>query len=406
MEKIVVNGGKPLYGKIKIQGSKNAALPLIFATVAMHGVSVIDNVPDIGDVRCALDIVASFGAEIERSADRVIINTEKLLYKSPDTTLVSKLRASTYLIGACLARFGVAELMSFGGCNFGNRPIDMHIASACAMGADKIGDRLCSPRLIATEIELHKPSVGATINTLIMASSAIGTTVIKGAAKEPHVSSLVCFLRSGGAKIREDKDSLIVEGNELSGGYAKVIPDMIEAGTYLLLSPLLGGQVGVEFDALSHLSSYLGTLCAGGINAFLDSGCLHLDGALLRPIEIATGPYPEFPTDLQPQLAPLMARYFGGSITENVWQDRFGYLTSLAQFGLRYERESNKARIFRSSLCAGEAIATDLRGGAACLLTALTASGVSSIYNPGVILRGYSDLCKNLTSIGADVKIV
>ena len=406
MEKIVVCGGKPLYGSIKIQGSKNACLPLIFASIAMRGVSVLDNVPDIGDVRHALDIVASFGAEIERSDNRVVINADKLIYKTPSLSSVSKLRASTYLIGACLSRFGKAEIMDFGGCNFGKRPIDMHVDSALALGAIQDGDALYAKRLCGTEINLRKPSVGATINTLIMASQADGTTVIKGAAKEPHVSSLVCFLRSGGADIREEEDKITVIGKRISGGYSSVIPDMIEAGTYLLLSPLTSGRVSVDFKILQPLCAYLGALCAGGIRAFLEDGFLRLDGELLKPIDVCTGPYPEFPTDLQPQMTPLMAKCFGGTITETVWQDRFNYLTSLAPLGVRFERESNKVRIFRSEFNSGDTVATDLRGGAACLLLALATKGESCIYNPEVILRGYSDLCKNLIAIGADIKII
>ncbi len=406
MEKIVVRGGKPLFGSVKIQGSKNAALPLIFASVAIKGTSVIDNVPDIGDVRHALSIVEAFGAGVERCGARVIIHANDLVYKTPSCELVSKIRASTYLIGACLSRFGIAELMSFGGCNFGNRPIDIHIASALRLGAEQKGDVLYAKKLSGCEIQLTKPSVGATINTLIMASGASGTTVIKGAAKEPHVTSLICFLRSAGADIIEDNGKITVTGRELSGGSATVIPDMIEAGTYLLLSPLLSGCVRVDFESPKPLAAYLGALCAGGINAFSCGTEIFLEGGLFRPIEITTGPYPKFPTDLQPQMAPLMAKFFGGALVETVWPDRFNYLNSLYPFGIRYEREGNRARIFRSSFKRCETVATDLRGGAACLLTALATEGESVIYNPDILLRGYSALCGNLTSLGADIKII
>lgn len=402
MEKIVIEGGKKLNGIIEPQGSKNAALPIIFATVAINGISEIGNIPDIGDVRVALDIISGFGAKIERSDKRLIVDTRNLVYKTPECDAVSKIRASSYLMGSCICRFGRAEILSFGGCNFDARPIDLHLYAASELGAKISGNVISAKKLRGAEIAFSKASVGATINAILMASSADGVTRIYGGAQEPHVLALIDFLRSAGADIRTSAECVTVKGASLHDGECEVIPDMIEVGTYLFLGPLTDGCVAVDKRYAEGLESAALTLNAAGLD--IKSGdYISFSGSAKRQITVETAAYPGYPTDLQPQIAPLMAKFQGGYIKEQVWRGRFGYLEQLQKFGLRYERQESSAWIFPSELKCGKAFAPDLRGGAACIMSALATKGRSEIYNPDVILRGYSDLKEKLCALGAYV---
>ena len=405
MKEIIVNGGYPLSGLVELSGSKNAALPVIFATIATKGKSVINGVPDITDVDVALKIIAGFGACVERIGDSVVIDTEELHYTVPNMELTSRIRASSYLIGACLSRFGIFHLSEFGGCNFCNRPIDIHLAAASALGASLDNGVLYAKKMRGSNIVLSKPSVGATINALIMASCAEGATVIKGCAKEPHVKMLAEFLRSSGGVIEDIEDGFAVFGRELHGARITIIPDMIEAGTYLLLGPLTGGTVSVKAKDL-ELESFLAVLDDSGIRVFERDGIISVSGEPRKALRVKTAPHPAYPTDLQPQIAPLMARYSGGVITENVWQDRFSYLRSLKPFGVRFDLCGSEARIFSSRISCATTEATDLRGGAAALMLALCAEGVSKIKNADLIFRGYSDIESKLGAIGAEIRVM
>ena len=256
MGKFIVNGNRALSGSVEVSGSKNAALPLIFATVITRGVSVLHNVPEISDVDVAIELISAFGAEIKKLNGDLIIDTTDLYYARPSDALVSKIRASSYLLGACLARFGICHLQSFGGCNFDSRPIDMHINGMTLLGAEGIGDKFVSKRLIGNDVFFKKISVGATVNALLLASSAEGKSRIFGYAKEPHVISLVDFLRSAGADITLFEDRIEVVGSALHGADAFVIPDMIEAGTYAALSLLTGSDIKICNIQKNHLSSF------------------------------------------------------------------------------------------------------------------------------------------------------
>ena len=406
MKEIEISGGRILSGVIEPSGSKNAALPIIFSTIAAKGTSYIYNVPDIGDIRVALEIIESFGAQVKRVGDSLEINTENLEYRPAPRDLTSKIRASSYLIGASLARFGKFELSEFGGCNFCNRPIDMHLYVATSLGASLEGDELKAEKLRAARIVFNKKSVGATINALIMSLFAEGETELVGVAKEPHVKSLVEFLISAGAHITEQADKFIVRRSELHGGTSRVIPDMIEAGTYLLLGSLSGGKVTVKGAAELELDSFLYTLSEAGINVMSSGSDLTLSGEPEREIKVITAPHPGYPTDLQPVIAPLMARFFGGAITENVWQNRFSYLTELKKFGVISRIENGVAYIHQSVMKSAEGYAPDLRGGVALLMCALAAEGESKIENADVILRGYSLLERKLVSLGAKINII
>ncbi len=404
MSSLIVKGAKSLSGEVSVSGSKNAALPLIFSTVAINGVSTLYDVPDIGDVRVALDILKEFGAEITRCAKTLVIDTRFLKYCEPSSELVGQIRASSYLLGATLARFSRAKIYNFGGCNFCTRPIDMHIYAMEALGGKRRGDEFFCERLTGTDIFFEKASVGATINALILASSAEGVSRIFGYAREPHVLALVKFLRSAGVKIFSRGAYLEVRGGITRSGKVRVIPDMIEAGTYVILSLLTDSSLLIKGVDADHLSSLITALAHAGARFQIDENGILPYGKIERPLNIITAPYPGFPTDLQPLMAPLLAASEGGVITECVWQNRFRYLEELSKLGLVYKTDGSSAVISKSNLKSGKTLAPDLRGGAALLLSALFTEGESEIKNAEVIFRGYENLEEKLSSIGAGIE--
>ncbi len=405
MKEILVKGAEPISGFFEPGGSKNAALPIIFAAVAMRGVSVISRVPDILDVRVAIEIIRRFGAYAEMQNGVLKIDATDLHYEKIPRELTCKIRASSYLIGACLARFGRFHLDDFGGCNFCNRPIDMHLQAAAVLGAEITDNFIYAEKLTGRIIAFEKPSVGATINALIMASCAKGDTLISGAAREPHVKNLIRFLCSAGADIEDNGEALLVRGRPLFGGFVSVIPDMIEAGTFLLMAPMTGGKITVGEAEELELESFLSVLSDADIYVSKNGDKVTVCGEPKRAITLKTGPHPGFPTDLQPQMAPLMAKYFGGNIYEYVWQNRFSYLKALDAFGVRSESCGSCAYIYPSMIKRGVAVCPDLRGGAAALLCALSAEGKSKIKDADIIFRGYSELIPKLKKLGANVNI-
>lgn len=403
MSALTVSGGLTLSGKITVGGSKNAALPIIFATILLDGVSVLTNVPKILDVDVAIDIISQLGAVVERHDDTLIIDTTDLTYCVPSEASVSKIRASSYLLGACMARFGRARVMAFGGCNFENRPIDMHLCALCTLGATILDGDIYAKRLKGADIRFEKVSVGATVNALLLATGAKGRTRIFGYAKEPHVYALVDFLKSAGADISFSAECITVFGNKLHGGRARIIPDMIEAGTYLLISAATGCELRVCGVKMSELESFVPDITKSGIGFSSKADYISPFGSIDSYFEIITGPFPAFPTDMQPQCAPLMARC-GGGITDEVWHGRFGYLDELAKFGLNYTRVKNSVHILPSMLRPANVFATDLRGGAAALIAALSCFGESVIESAEIIDRGYENIVEKLCSVGAKIK--
>jgi len=404
MGRFLINGGKKLFGEITVDGSKNAALPIIFACITINGVSVISNIPDIADVDVAFEILRRFGARIERSSDTVKIDTRNLEFSVPDEALVSKIRASSYLIGACLSRFGRACIQRFGGCNFDARPIDMHISAAVALGASLDGDKILSNGLSGCDIYFSKISVGATVNAILLASAAKGKSRIYGYAREPHVISLIEFLKSGGADITLLPDCIEIRGAAVMGAEARIIPDMIEAGTYLALSLITESEIKISGAYPEHLSSFTEFLSKSGASVDVENGFLIARGSFTSYAKLKTDPYPAFPTDLQPQTAPLLADFHGGMITEGVWHNRFGYLGELSRFGIDYELGDGFAEIKKSDIHCANATSPDLRGGAALLLCALRAEGESVIADSDIIKRGYSNIVDKLRKIGAEIK--
>lgn len=403
MEKLVVRGGRPLSGVIAPSGSKNAALPIIFSTLLLRGTSVIYNLPDITDVAVALDILRELGASVTYIRDGVYINTDNARSLSVRSALTSRIRASSYLLGAMLSRFGEVSIATFGGCNFEERPIDMHLYAANRLGAEISSDRAVARELFGNDIFFDKPSVGATVNSILMGVGAKGRTRIYCYAKEPHVLSLIAFLRTAGAHIELFSDRIEIEYRELGSGCTYVIPDAVEGASYLCAFIATGSDAYVSPIARDELTPFLNTMMRAGA-AFDLSGGVRALSPPDKGILVTTSPYPGFPTDLQPQTAPLMALFSGGVITELVWRSRFGYLGELARFGLKYELDGNVARIFPSTLHPAEATAIDLRAGAALLIAALSVDGESVIYSSEVIRRGYSDIVKKLRSLGAEIE--
>ncbi len=403
MGSFIINGGKRLTGSIKVGGSKNAVLPMIFSTVLMRGESVIEGAPDITDVRVALSLIGNMGALWRRVGDTLYIDTAHLEYTTPDPHLASRIRASAYLLGACLGRFGRADVCTVGGCSFDKRPIDMHLGAAHALGAERKGNEIITKKLHGSDIIFEKISVGATVNAILMASCALGKTRIYGYAREPHVFSLIDFLASAGACIGVHHEYIEIEGRELCGAVGRVIPDMIEAGTYLALSLTTRSPLEILGADKGDLNSFINTLVGAGACIRFGDRSITAHGSLDKPVSITAAPHPAFATDLQPQMAPLLATAMGGSITDTVWHSRFGYLAELAKHGVEYERTGNTALIKPSRLRSARTVAPDLRGGAALLIAALAADGESRVDSAEIIGRGYENVIKKLRAVGAEI---
>jgi UDP-N-acetylglucosamine 1-carboxyvinyltransferase len=404
MGKFLIRGGAPLYGRVRVSGSKNAALAVIFASLVTDGVSEIRNLPDIGDVRVALDILRCFGARISRIGDTTYIDTRRLKAVLVPSELTSRLRASTYLLGACLVRFGRADEIVLGGCNFSDRPIDIHIAAMLSHGARVKGGGIVGEELLPSDFTLLLPSVGASVNSLILASGIKGRSVVRGIALEPHILTLIDFLCSAGAKIELSGNTATVDGTDLRGGRVTVGSDMIEAGTYLAVGVLTGGRVTVERAVSEELLPFTNLLSSAGVSVTVDDGiCAY--GRPSRPINVIAEPYPAFPTDLQPIIAPLLS-FSGGKIRDNVWPTRLGYLEALKSFGIRSRLVDGTAEIFPSEPSCGNSDAPDLRGGMALVMAALAADGVSVIGNAEIVMRGYERITEKLSHLGAEITYI
>ena len=280
----------------------------------------------------------------------------------------------------------------------------MHVSAAVALGAETDGNELVAKRLYGADIRFDKISVGATVNAIIMTASAEGKSRIYGYAREPHVISLIDYLRSAGAQIRLCDEYIEVVGASLYGADMKIIPDMIEAGSYLALSLMTKSHLAVRGADFEQLSSFLEPLIYSGAVVEYNSETVTVSGALSEPMNITTAPYPAFPTDLQPQTAPLLARFFGGRITEGVWHNRFGYLSELSKFGILYTASDGYADVFSSVIKPAKATAPDLRGGMALVIAALSCNGESVICGAELIKRGYADIVEKLRLVGADIK--
>jgi len=418
MKKIVINGGKRLEGSINVSGMKNAALPIIFACILTPEECILENIPDVTDVNLSLRILEDMGAKINR-IDRttVSVNTSELTGMSSRQDLVSRLRASTYLLGAELGRFKEAKVGFSGGCDFGVRPIDQHIKGFEALGAKVKVENGCN-RVSAGPLGLHGASiyldiasVGATINVMLAAVLAEGKTTIDNAAREPHIVDLANFLNMCGAKITGAGTSFIkINGVEsLHGCTYTIIPDMIEAGTYMAAAAAAGGHVAVRGVIPKHMETVTAKLIEMGVSVDEDEDFITVtSNGKLRGVNIKTYFYPGFPTDMQPQFGALLAAADGTSIiTEGVFDNRFRYADELAKMGAEINVLGRNASIVGKKKLSGAPVtAVDLRAGAAMIIAGLAAEGKTEISQIEIIERGYDDIVGKLRGVGADIRLV
>ncbi|MBQ1472185.1 MAG: UDP-N-acetylglucosamine 1-carboxyvinyltransferase [Lachnospiraceae bacterium] len=418
MEQYVIKGGTPLRGEVTIGGAKNAALAILAAAVMTDDTVVIDNLPDVRDVNVMIGAMEDIGASIER-VDRhtVRINGSKIERLSVDYEYIKKIRASYYLLGALLGKYKSAEVALPGGCAIGSRPIDLHIKGFKALGAEvDTGYGLISARadeLIGSHIYLDKVSVGATINILMTATMAKGKTVIENAAKEPHVVDVANFLNSMGANIRgAGTDVIRVEGVErLHGTEYSVIPDQIEAGTFMCAAAVTHGDILVKNVVPKHLEATTAKLVEAGCKVveYDDAVRVIAEDMPLHHTAVTTLPYPGFPTDMQPQMAVVLAVAEGTStVTESIWDNRFKYVDELARMGAQVKIESNIAIITGVDHYTGARVsAPDLRAGAALVIAGLAAhDGITVVDDIYYIQRGYEDFEVKLRGLGGNIELV
>ena len=419
MTKYIVQGGHPLFGEVRISGAKNAAVAIIPAALLVDGVCRIENIPQISDVTALLKILEQLGANVRfLNRSDVEIDCRHIATTQVSQELAHKIRASYYLIGALLGRFGEAEVSMPGGCNFGGvRPIDQHVKGFAAMGAEvREGDFICAKasgdRMKGANVYLDVVSVGATMNIMMAAALADGTTVIENAAKEPHIVDLANFLNSMGANIKgAGTDTIRIFGvDKLHGGTYAIIPDQIEAGTYMAAVAACGGQVLVRGIIPKHMDCITAKLQEMGVQVEeQDDTLLVRRSGKLRRTNVKTLPYPGFPTDMQPQVTAVLALAEGTSlVTEGVYgANRFKYVDELKRLGAHIQVDGKVAVVEGVKQLVGAPIqACDLRAGAALVIAGLAAHGTTELSHIQYIERGYEDLVGKLRAVGADISIV
>ena len=417
MEKFVITGGKPLHGEVTISGAKNAAVAILPATILAEGVCVIENLPNISDVSVSLNILSVLGARVRMlSKNTYEIDTTHLVGTNVPDELSRQMRASYYFLGALLARFGRAQVAMPGGCNLGSRPIDQHLKAFCALGAqDSVDYGMITVRakeeLSGARIFFDKVSVGSTMNAMLAAVRAKGQTVLENCAKEPHVVDLANFLNMCGADVRgAGTDVIKVRGVEsMHGCTYSIIPDQIEAGSYMVAAAATGGDVLIKNVTPKHLEPITAKLRRAGaeIEEFDDAVRVRRTGPIL-PLKINTMPHPGFPTDMQPLMGVLLSVAQGTStVTEGIWDNRFRYVDELRKMGANVQVDGQVA-VFEGveQLQPAPLRASDLRAGAAMVVAALIAHGTSEIEEISHIERGYEDIVQKLQGLGADIRKV
>ncbi len=421
MSRLIVTGGSHLQGRVRAGGRKNSAVAILPATLLADGPSVIENVPDIQDVTVYCDILRSLGAKVAaeptngQEAPRTLVDPSPLDLQLPPPELVKKLRASYYLIGVLLAKYGRAEVTFPGGCDIGSRPIDQHIKGFTALGATvKVEHGVVkaeAPRLIGAPIYLDVVSVGATINIMLAATLAEGRTVIENAAKEPHVVDLANYLNAAGASVKgAGTDIIKITGVErLRGVTHSLIPDEIEAATYMIAAAATSGDVIVENVIPKHLESVSAKLAETGATVEENGDSIRVAGnGRPRPVTVKTLPYPGFPTDAQQQATAMLTVASGTSIiTETVFEGRFKHIDELKRMGAQITVEGRTAIVQGVDHLTGASVrATDLRAGAALVIAGLMAEGETEISDIEHIERGYEGAVSKLNSIGAKLRRV
>ena len=416
MEQYVIKGGNPLVGEVEIGGAKNAALAILSAAVMTDETVTIENVPNVRDINVLLNAIQEIGAKVERlDAHTVKINGSFIRDLNVDNEFIRKIRASYYLIGARLGKYKRAEVALPGGCDIGSRPIDLHMKGFRALGATvdiKYGLVMASAeKLTGTHIYLDKVSVGATINIMMAAAMAEGKTIIENAAKEPHVVDVANFLNSMGANIRgAGTDVIRIVGVEkLHKTEYSIIPDQIEAGTFMLAAAATKGDVTVKNVIPKHLEAISAKLLEVGCEVEeFDDAVRVVASKPLRHTQVTTLPYPGFPTDMQPQMAVVLGIAEGTStVTESIFENRFKYVDELTRMGAIIKVESNIAIISGVDQYTGARVnAPDLRAGAALVIAGLAAEGITVVDDIYYIQRGYEEFETKLSSLGAMIEKV
>ncbi len=415
MKRIIIEGNHPLSGKIKIGGAKNSVVALIPAAIMAKGPVKISNVPNISDKDALLEILKLLNVSVHRGSGTIEIDASNLENKVIPESLSNKLRASYYFMGALLARFKKVEMYFPGGCNIGSRPIDLHLKGFETLGATITKEDskylIEAKELKGADIFLDFASVGATVNIMIAASMAKGTTHIMNAAREAEISNIAELLNNMGAKIKgAGTEQITIEGvDELHGAEIKVIPDRIEAGTYIIMGALLGDNLTIEGMIPEHNIVLLNKLQEMGVNFKLQNHKIILNKAdNLKPTNVRTVVYPGFPTDLGQPMAVLLTQAHGISLfEETIWENRMGHVKYLNKMGANIQAERQHAKITGPTPLHGEEItATDLRAGAALVTAGLIAEGTTIINDAEHILRGYERIIAKLTAVGAKIKIV
>lgn len=416
MEKLIISGGKSLFGNIEISGAKNAAVAIIpAALMASSGVSVIDNIPNIEDVQCLERIIEGLGSKIVKKHNSVTIDSTVVKNLNANTVDVRRMRASYYLIGALLGRFKKARVDLPGGCPIGVRPIDQHIKGFEALGAHVVIEHgaavVTAERLIGANIFFDVVSVGATINVMLAATLAEGITTLENVAKEPHVVDVANFLNTMGANIKgAGTDIIRITGvEELKGCNYSVIPDQIEAGTFMIAAAACGGEVSVNNVIPKHLESITAKLIEMGVEVIENEDSLVVKSTgKVKAANIKTLPYPGFPTDVQQPLSTLLCIAEGRSIiNESIWESRFKHVDELKKMGANVKVEGRTAIIDGVKKLTGAVLkATDLRAGAAMIIAGLIAEGTTEVVCIEHIDRGYPNIEDKFKALGADIRRV
>ena len=416
MKQIVIDGGNKLSGTIEIGGAKNSAVALVPAALLSDDIVTIDNIPDISDITALNEILEYLGAKVTREGKLMTIDSKNLINKEIPEDISSKLRASYYFMAALLGKYKHVEMYFPGGCSIGARPIDQTLKAFKALGATVIETEkkytIYADKLVGNTVYLDMPSVGATINTMLAAVKAEGETIIRNAAKEPEIVNLATFLNNMGAIISGAGTSKIrINGvKKLGRGFTEVIPDRIEAGTYVILGALVGDNLKIDNIIPEHIESLIFKLNEMGVNYKLEDNCITLSGSNnLKPTRVKTLGYPGFPTDLQQPLTALLVKCNGiSTLEETIYENRFKNIDYLNEMGSRISLVNNqKIKIEGPSDLVGcEVVATDLRAGACMILAGLSASGKTIINDVEHILRGYENIIEKLTSVGAKISLI
>jgi UDP-N-acetylglucosamine 1-carboxyvinyltransferase len=409
MSRYIIRGGKPLIGTVEAQGSKNSAVAILLACIAVRGRVVLRRVPYITDVLDCIEILRCLGGVVEWLPDRSLcVDCTEIEYKLIPADITGRIRASTYIMGAFINRFGRCPQLKSGGCSLGERPVDLHVDSLIALGATVSSDGgLNTGGALNGTYEFPKITVGGTVNSVIASACGCGRCVLKNCAKEPHVLDLIGFLNACGADIHSAESGVVTVCGvkALHGCEFTLSGDMIEAGTYLIAGAATGGTVTVNGICPDELESLCAVLNRMGIGVTFGEASVGVSGRIERGITVETGAYPLFPTDLHPQIVALMGSGpYGSSLRECVFgSDRFRYLSELGKQGLDYRVEGNLVTVRGRGYKASRVSATDLRGGAANVIAALCADGESIVGRAEFVERGYSDIVLKLRALGADV---